>query len=138
MFENSLDTVPPQVVSNILETGFLYHTIRHSLPACYNETKHDVLWNLPFQYSRRNPNSISESNVSHVAAWRKEPKDIYHYWTSLQRFLRYLNKGIPWGQANTLVDVGIMEPQHSTIFYDTMAIKKQTGRGMPPARPYRH
>lgn len=138
MFENSLDTVPPQVVSNILETGFLYHTIQHPLPACYNETKQDVLWNLPFQYSRRNPNSLSESNVSYAVAWRKEPKDIYHYWTSLQRFLRYLNKGIPWGQANTLVDVGIMEPQHLAIFYDTMAIKKQTGRGMQPARPYRN
>jgi hypothetical protein len=102
----------PQFLTQIFSSGFLYHTIQHPLPKSHNERKGDILWNLPFQYSTDdlnhrldNSDCVPRSPKFNASARYESHKYIFQYWMCLQHFLHLLSVGIPWDNADSLVDL---------------------------------
>ena len=96
------------VVEDLLQSSFIFHTIRHPLPRTFASKellREDILWNLPLPYR-----PITRKQRFDCRAWFLElqgqtipdhPEDIQNtdYWSKLQLFLHGMKSGASFEES---------------------------------------
>lgn len=116
------------VVDDLLQSGKIFHTIRHPLPTRYANGLliGDTIWNLPLPY-RPVTNELRHDaqNWSLELQGRQIPISNYaerqmDYWGNLQLLLYFLSHGSTWEDSRAKVE-GLVEKSCSrSSFYNTL------------------
>lgn len=103
------------VVEDLLQRGYLYHTIRHHIPSnisCQSGHlhKHDRLWNLPLPYRPAAPqerrdfmrwlDELQGMDTTHSLS----PSQRDDCWDTLQLLMQFLERGMTWKSTNDKIE----------------------------------
>ncbi|KAH8599534.1 hypothetical protein B0O99DRAFT_682233 [Bisporella sp. PMI_857] len=96
------------IVEDLLQSGYVYHTIRHPIPSSFESyvSAGDTIWNSPLSYW-----PISDNEKIDIADWvnelkgypisvAAEKKSLKYRWDNLQLLLHFLGEGKTWAEAD--------------------------------------
>lgn len=101
------------IVEDLLQSGYVHHTIRHPMPSKFltNVLDRDTLWNLPLSYrTMTSKERIDVTDWAHElkgypTAVLADQKSTEHRWDRLQLLLHWLGNGKTLAEADSQINL---------------------------------